>query len=44
MDLTFIFDSLSSEFMVGFPVVVQLRREENHSLLGFSVTNVTKVT
>lgn len=30
--------------MVGFTVVEHLHKEENLSLLGFSLTNVTKVT
>lgn len=44
LDLTFVFGSLSSEFMVEFLVVEHLRKEENLSCLCFSLTNVTKVT
>jgi len=44
VDLTFIFDSRSSEFIVAFPVVEHLHRDENLSLLHFYLTNVTKVS
>lgn len=44
LDLTFVFGSLSSEFMVEFLVVEHLRKEENLSCLCFSLTNMTKVT
>lgn len=41
--LTFIFGSLSSEFMVGFLVMEHLHKEENLSLSWF-FSNMTKVT